>query len=278
MFKQLITFKTLYETKSFSKTAELLFIAQPTVSAQIKQLETELEAQLFIRNGRQELQITPQAELLYQKAVVMLEEWTQLENELRLKRHQIQLCRIGASHTFATNLLPQLLIALYREFPQIKFSIKLLNSFEVLQELEHHTLDLGFIEKPLAAKDLQRWPLMKDQMVLAGNPKGPWLLRESSSGVYYYTKRYLEEKGITGEQLTIANNEIIVELLRNGFGCSVLSRRAAAGIPYEDLGPDFERCFYLLKRESDGGDGWERYTEFIRRWGEAYEGEGNKNR
>lgn len=194
MFKQLITFKTLYETKSFSKTAELLFIAQPTVSAQIKQLETELETQLFIRNGRQDLQITPQAQVLYQKAVVMLEDWEQLENELRLKRQSIQLCRIGSSHTFATNLLPRLLIVLYQEFPQIKFSVKLLNSYEVLQELEHHTIDLGFIEKPLAVKSIQRWPLMKDQMVLAGNSQGPWLLREPSSGVYYYTKRYLEEK------------------------------------------------------------------------------------
>ena len=41
MFKYLETFKVVYETKHFSKAAELLFIAQPTVSAQIKQLDLD---------------------------------------------------------------------------------------------------------------------------------------------------------------------------------------------------------------------------------------------
>lgn len=266
MFKQLITFKTIYETKSFSRAAELLFIAQPTVSAQIKQLETELGVQLFIRNGRQELQVTPQATLLYEKTLQLLESWEQTEAELQLNHQKRQSCRIAASHTFAIHWLPSLLRQLYAEFPQIKFSVKMLNSLEVLQELEHHTIDLGFVEKPLAAKDILRWPLMADELVLAGAEAGPWLVRESTSGVYYYTKRYLEEQGITSEKLTIQNNEIIVELLRQGFGCSLISRRAAKGIPYKALGQSYQRQFYLLKRKTSDYDGLGKYIDYIRRW------------
>ena len=73
MFKYLETFKVVYETKHFSKAAELLFIAQPTVSAQIKQLEADLGVALFIRNGRQEIETTPQGDLLYQKSVNLLD-------------------------------------------------------------------------------------------------------------------------------------------------------------------------------------------------------------
>mgnify|MGYP003365434220 CR=1 FL=1 len=67
IFKWLETFKVVYETKNFSKASEILFISQPTVSAQIKQLENELRTQLFIRNGRKEIIVTAQAELLYER-------------------------------------------------------------------------------------------------------------------------------------------------------------------------------------------------------------------
>ena len=52
MFKKLTTFKAVYETKNISKAAELLFVVQPTVSTQIKQLATQLDTPLLNRNGR----------------------------------------------------------------------------------------------------------------------------------------------------------------------------------------------------------------------------------
>lgn len=61
MFKLLKTFRAVYETRNFSKAAELLYISQPAVSNQIKQLEEELDIQLFVRNGRQEFITTKQA-------------------------------------------------------------------------------------------------------------------------------------------------------------------------------------------------------------------------
>lgn len=54
MFKLLQTFVAVYETRSFSKAAAQRFISQPTVSVHIQQLEKELGAQLFHRNGRTE--------------------------------------------------------------------------------------------------------------------------------------------------------------------------------------------------------------------------------
>ena len=55
MFKKLSTIKVVYETKNFSKAAELLFVVQPTVSAQIKQLENELGTTLFIHKKKKEI-------------------------------------------------------------------------------------------------------------------------------------------------------------------------------------------------------------------------------
>ena len=267
IFKWLETFKVVYETKNFSKASEILFISQPTVSSQIKQLENEFGTQLFIRSGRKEVLVTPQAEILYERVVDLMDDWDNLYQAVQTNQQHIVRCVIGASHTFANYVLPALLIQLHQKFPQIRFSVQMMNSLEVLQAVEHHTVDIGFIEKPLSAPNIKRIPLMEDQLVLAGDTeKGPWLVRENTSGVYYYTKRFLEEKDIEGPVMEIQNNEVIVGLLKQGFGCSLISERAVEGISHQRLDESFKRNFYLIRRKTSVSDDIEKCAEYICEW------------
>ncbi len=104
-------------------------------------------------------------------------------------------------------------------------------------------LDLGIIEKPLSAATVERYPLMSDQLVLAA-------IRQSDRGscenkvlgLLLY-ERYLEEQNIQTPILQIANNEMIVALWKKGFGCSIISARAARDVPHEDLGERYRRQF-----------------------------------
>lgn len=272
IFKTLETFRVVYEIKSFSKAAEILFVSQPTVSAQIKQLENELNTQLFIRNGRADIVVTPQADLLYEKAVKMLEDWDRLHTDVQNQGQRSYKCVIGASHTFAVHLLPKLLMALYHRLPNVRFTVKMMNSMQVLNALESHHIDLGIVEKPLSAQNIQRHTLMDDQLVLAGNWKaGPWLVREPSSGVYYYTKRYLEEEDIQIPKMEIQNNEIIIELLRQGFGCSIVSSLAAKGMEHIELDESFKRNFFLMARNPVAYEALEDCIKFICDWSKAYQ-------
>ncbi|MGM0215851.1 LysR substrate-binding domain-containing protein [Enterococcus sp. AZ109] len=267
LFKLLETFRVVYETRNFSKAGEILFISQPSVSSQIKQLEAELKTMLFLRNGRKEIVATPQADLLYQETLDLLENWNGLLSQLSSERDQKTICRIAASHTFAVYLLPMLLKELVVKFPEISFSVRMLNSMEVLDAISKHEVELGFIEKPLSTGQVQRFTLMEDQLVLAGKPGNtPWLVRESSSGVYYYTKRYLEENNLTPPLLEVHNNEVIRELLKLGVGRSILSKRAAEGITYEELPEGYRRNFYLLQREGLDADDLSRCITFILQW------------
>lgn len=68
MLKLIKTFIAVYETRSFSKAADQLFISQPTVSVHIKQLEEQLNVKLFDRNGRMFLSPTLNARRFYQHA------------------------------------------------------------------------------------------------------------------------------------------------------------------------------------------------------------------
>lgn len=247
--KNLATFKMVYETRSFSKAAELLFIAQPTVSAQIHSLEAEFHTTLFIRNGRGALGLTDAADTLYEQACNVLATWESLHVRLGAGLAQQQV-KIAASHTFAMYWLPQLLPQLYANFPQVRFSVVMANSLQVQAAITNHDADLGFIEKPLAKRGLARTTLMADQLVQVGD-SGPWLVREDDSGVAYYTKRYLAEQNAQAPRIEIAANAVIVQLLAAGFGRSIISERAAAGMAVTPLGPDYRRHFYLVTREHD---------------------------
>ncbi len=158
-------------------------------------MEQDLDTPLFLRNGRKNVIATPQAEYLYEKALNLLDEWSTIASEIHTNTQHQSHCVLGISHTYAMALMPDLMIALYNAFPTVRFRVSMMNSAEVLTALEQHQLDLGIIEKPLSAPSILRFPILKDQLVLAGDPQaGPWLVREASSGVYYYTKRYLEEQ------------------------------------------------------------------------------------
>lgn len=250
MFKNLETFKVVYETKHFSKAAELLFVAQSTVSAQIKQLEDDLGVMLFIRNGRQEIETTAEGELLYEKSVNMLDEWRELKLAMQHDKKTMTQCVIATSHTYASYLLPELIIQLKAAFPSLAITVKMMNSLSVVDALQRHEIDFGFIEKPLSMKHMHRTPLVKDQLVLVGNPEvGPWLVREETSGVSYYTQRYIAEYDIQQEQLAIHNNDMIVAFLKKGYGCSIISERAAQDFDYQKLSSKYQRYFYLITRD-----------------------------
>lgn len=272
MFKLLETFRVVYETRNFSKAGEILFISQPSVSSQIKQLETELDTPLFTRNGRREIVATPQADLLYQGTLDLLEDWNGIIDRISREQDQRVSCRIAASHTFAVYLLPKLLAELIPAFPTIDFSIQMMNSIEVLEAASRHEIELGFIEKPLSTGRIKRFTMMRDQLVLVGQT-GPWLLRETSSGVYHYTKRYLEEYNIKGPFLEVKNNEIIIELIKQGVGKTIISKRAATEhhLPYESLPEEYLRNFYLIQRHHLDSKEVNQCVAFIKKWSEQVE-------
>lgn len=72
LFQIFKTFISVYETHNFTRTADQLFLSQPTVSAQIKKLEENLGVSLFIRNGKQEIIPTKEADFLYPRMLKII--------------------------------------------------------------------------------------------------------------------------------------------------------------------------------------------------------------
>lgn len=250
MFKLLATFRIAYETRNFSKAAEVLFISQPAVSNQMKQLEEELQCVLFKRKGKQEMYPTRAADALYERLLNLKDDWDETLRVVRKSEREQVICRMSASNTVSVYYLPELMKHLIEKFPQVIFELDMKNSEEVLQEITQHHVDFGFIEMPLITDGISRVEIKKDELVLAGNlMSNLWVSREETSGVYHYMERFLLSQNLKPERLHVRNNEMIIKLLEQGIGQSMISKRSVpTGMPVKSLGEDYIRPLYFLKK------------------------------
>ena len=110
------------ETKNFTRAAQYLFVSQPTLSRQIRQLEDSIGAQLFIR-GNKEVELTPAGILLYNKGRELLAHADRLSEEVR-RAAEHENGKLGIS---MMNIVSEPLFKLFNAFnakyPQIELFI-----------------------------------------------------------------------------------------------------------------------------------------------------------
>lgn len=249
MFRLLTTFITVYETKNFSNAAHQLFISQPTVSNHIQQLENHFNTKLFIRSGHSEVIATTIADQVYEQALKILADWSQIEQDVKSHREPKIPLKIAVSHTTGAIILPRLLAFIRQQPTEFAIDVQMHNSDDVLEQLSQHHIDVGLIEKPIVNNNVVSHPIMVDQLVLAGDLANDlWLIREPGSGVYHFTQQYFKSQHITpNDQINVANNDIIIALLKAGIGKSIVSLNALPDdIEYRVLDETFNRNFYLL--------------------------------
>ncbi|KRK86444.1 LysR family transcriptional regulator [Lentilactobacillus sunkii] len=257
MFKFLETFMVVYKTRSFSLAAQQLFITQPTVSNQIKQLELQLHTELFERKSRREIVPTEAANLLHKRAGKILKNWQDVNEQItRLGDEDNEKVKFGISQTISRILFAKIANKLVAYLPNLDFDVTVSNSEGVLSQLETYKIDIGLIEKPLVTESISRISIGKDQLVKAGVDNGNWITREPGSGIGYYTEQYFREADIQPDKLIHVNNSgLIRRMVAQGVGQALLSDKdLPTGVPVESLGEHFSRDFYLLVREENSKD------------------------
>ena len=138
-------FLTVADELHYRKAAEKLFISQPGLSRQIKQMEEILETPLFIRN-KKKVTLTPAGE--YLKAEVEF-----IINHLEVTKKQLKLVadgdfgeiRIGFLGSAMQTVVPDLLLKLRDKYPQIKTSLDELSNNAQVNAILKDKLDIGFV-------------------------------------------------------------------------------------------------------------------------------------
>ncbi|HRM23494.1 MAG TPA: LysR family transcriptional regulator [Enterococcus aquimarinus] len=251
MFQIFKTFVSVYETHNFTRTADKLYLSQPTVSSQIKKLEEQLQVSLFIRNGKQEIIPTKEADFLYPRIIKIMEEWTDLTVHIHSEEIIRESCVLACTQSCGMYLLPTFVPKLIEKFPMIDFEFPIMGYQDIVHGVEQAKFDFGLIEWAERSEQLKRYIVARDELVLAGDPLSPyWLLNDSLNPLREINDQYLRDNNLLPIFIRTNSFEMIKNLLNQGVGRAIISKLALAKhVPYETLDVENIRNFYFLTRE-----------------------------
>lgn len=167
--QQLAYFAAVARTRHFTRAAESVHVAQPSLSKQIRTLERELGTALFSR-ARGNVTLTPAGETLLPLARRILADVESARVQVRelvgLARGRL---RLGATPSLSTVLLPEVLRLFHDAYPGIELLVEETGSRDLVRLLAHGELDLALIILPLHTRDpaFATMPILREPLVVA---------------------------------------------------------------------------------------------------------------
>ena len=163
--KHLIT--TIAKEKSFSKAAQKLFIAQPSLSLMVKALETELGTPLFDRSSKP-IRLT-EAGQEYVRAAERIEEIEHAYSEYIVALNNLDTgsLRIGSNQLLSSLVLPRYVAGFMQNHPKIQISITDANSTTLENEISNGALDIVIDNSVLPDELYERYYLTSEHLLLA---------------------------------------------------------------------------------------------------------------
>lgn len=239
----------------FRKAAERLFISQPGLSRQIKQMEEDLGISLFERNNRK-VKLTAAGEYLQREITVLLKNLDSVYTHAKLLRNgeegHLNFGYIGSA---MQNIVPKLLLDIREEHPRIHFDFKEMDNQKQIEALLAHDIDIGFVRLERVPRALEIQPIFEDtfSLVLPKNhpieesnfknlaalKDEPFILFDASYSQAYFEKvmQIFDESGfnpIISHHTVHANT--IYRLVENNFGISIVPTSLQLGY---DMGIKF---------------------------------------
>lgn len=237
--RNLMTFVRIAEIQNFSKTAEQLGYSQSAVTMQIKQLETELHAQLFERIGKQ-VKLTQAGERLLPHALEILNTVRKAE---RISQEPEQISgklRIGTCESLVISMLPPVILEMSQLCPHVEISTHTALVPDLFQMLRQNDIDiLYFLDEK---HDSPEWIKVSErpekiffvasaESSLAGQSRipierlleEPLFLTEKGISYRYAMEQLLAAKGYELHPFwEVGNTDVITRFLLKNKGISFL--------------------------------------------------------
>jgi DNA-binding transcriptional LysR family regulator len=274
--QQLIYFLAAVEHGSFSAAAEALYIAQPSLSEQIKRLENELGVTLFVRTNRR-LVLTEAGQLFLpsaQRAVAAVGEAAESVRGIRTLTGGT--VAFGTFSTAQHLLLTDLIAEFRARHPQVRVRVVGLNSSEVADAVRDGHLEAGLVALPVDDRGLQvghiAWtseavylsidPARTSHPVTAADlAQAPLILPEARWGSADPTRRQLLERvqkaGVSILPVVeVESSASALALAERGVGDTVMSLPLAAHLGFTErlhwvsLAPPLQETFAFITRRN----------------------------
>ena len=164
----------LAEYKHFRRAADSCHVSQPTLSGQIRKLEEELGIILLERTSRKVL-FTQSGLLLVEQAKTILREVKLLkEMASNQGKEMAGPLHIGVIPTIGPYLMPHIVPALQKAFPDLELFLYEAQTHQLLEHLETGHLDCAIVASVRETELFIEVPLFKEKMLLAISEKHPW--------------------------------------------------------------------------------------------------------
>lgn len=237
--RQLQVFEAVARHLSFTRAAEELYLTQPAVSMQVKQLEGAVGLPLFEQLGKRiHLTEAGRAMQRYSRVVAeQLREAQQVIEELKgIEGGRLQITVASTVNYFATRLLS----AFCQRYKGVHVSLDVTNRENLLRQLETNETDIVLMGQPPEELDAVAEPFMDNPLVVIAPPDHPlthrrkiplselrhetFLMRERGSGTRMAMERFFSEKGIKpSSSIEMTSNEAIKQSVEAGLGLGIVS-------------------------------------------------------
>lgn len=258
---------------NFTKAAEELYISQPAVTKNIKELETELDAKLFDRLSNK-VALTEAGRIVFDYAEHVLELDKKLTFDLStLKQKYAGQLKLGASTAIGQYILPSILAKFHERHTDIALVLLNDNTEKIERALLRNEIDLGIVEGSSKNNQIKYIPFIKDEIVAIAHTSQPLskkdeislselkllplVLREAGSGSLEVISKKLKEQDIRLQDLNIlmhlGSTESIKTYLANSnclglISINAVSKEIANGefkvIDIKNF--EIERMFYFI--------------------------------
>ena len=242
---RLISLIKVAETGSYTKAASELSLTQPAVSQHIHQLEDLLGVKIF-EYAHNRITLTAEGEIVVKYARRMAALSNNLTRALKNEREKIRSLTIGITHTAESSAIIESLAAYTNGFGDLNLKVLTSTTEKLYAALKNYELDFAFVEGKTNDPSLRYMMLDTDCLVLAVPPKHRLaaqsmvtidqlkeerlILRLPNSNTRSLFEAALKSQGLSTDSFNICMEidsiATIKELIRDGFGISVLAKSA----------------------------------------------------
>lgn len=237
--RQLQVFEKVVSHLNYSRAAEELYLSQPAVSMQIRQLEENIGLPLFEQMGKK-IFLTDAGRELFRYSRNIAQQLAEMEavfDDMKgLRQGRLTLSVVNTANYFT----PRLLAKFCRQHPNINVILQVANRDAVLKQLADNNTDLAIMGQPPEGLDIEAEPFMDNPLVVIAAPDHPlarikrvrlaqlaqetFLSREKGSGTRSAMERFFSEHHIQPRiGMEMETNEAIKQAVQAGLGLGILS-------------------------------------------------------
>ena len=216
-FDQLHTFLEIVRLKSFSKAAQTCYRTQPAISAQVRQLEQELRADLFERFGSR-ISLTTAGKIFAEYAEQMLDLRRRAQDVIaELETNPRGELVIAGNEATCIYVLPKVFSEYREQFQSVQLQVLRSYGSRVVEAVMENSADFGLVQLPVEEKRLQVVNIYRDEIRLivpAGHPLAgrPSVTARDVTDYYLVLPKYGKTRTRLNEWLEVVEDEVRISM------------------------------------------------------------------